>query len=326
MHKNATFSIIVVNYNGGTLLTECIESVYLNTRDFELIVVDNASKDGSEKKALERFPSTVLIKNPSNFGFARANNIGIRAARGDWIVLLNPDTVVTPSWLESLRSCAEKQPRTGLVQPKLLRPDHVTIDSTGHVLVFRTGYTWDRGSGELDRGQFDISEEVPSCCFGAAMINRDVFSDIGLLDEKMTLYFEDVDFSLRARIAGWRVMYCPQSVVYHYRGGVTPKLSPMQRKAMAYRLRFMLKCYDVRNALRYGSERVIRDIVAMVAGVKNGDLRYFVGYFNSITFNIVNFPMSERLETQAKRRMPDSKIIQLADSTLRRARHPSHSG
>jgi GT2 family glycosyltransferase len=302
-------SIIIVNFNGGSQLRACLESLYEFTSDFELIVVDNGSIDGSVEVASKDFPKAILIKNSKNLGFARANNIGIRRAQGQWIVLLNPDTKVTKNWLVALLQLARSSDDIGIVTPKLIRMDGKTIDSTGHRFDFETGYTLDRGSGEPDHGQYEEVEELASCCFACAAIRREVLQHIGLLDEKMILYFEDVDCSIRTRVAGWRVLYCPMSVVFHARGGVSPRsASPMQRRAIAYRLRIILKCYSASNVIRYGSLRVCRDLVATIAGIRNRDIQYSLSYLRSPIWNLSNPPVRERRLVQMTRKVSDDVL------------------
>jgi GT2 family glycosyltransferase len=304
------YSIIIVNYNGGDLILKCLESVFQHTSNFELILVDNGSTDGSSRTASDHFPRIILLVNEGNLGFATANNLGVSKARGEWIVLLNPDTIVTHSWLETMVKSAESSTEVGIVTPKLLRPDGRTIDSTGHVFNFRTGYSSDRGNGEPDVGQYDDEEEVPSCCFACAAIRRSVFDRIGSLDEKMILYFEDVDYCIRTRIAGWKVLYCPRSVVLHVRGGVSPKKStPWGKRAVAYRLRIMLKCYSARSVLKYATMRIVRDFVSMAAGIKNNDTDYFLTYFRSPTWNLMNLPCYERGLVQSTRMVPDGRLL-----------------
>src|SRR5713101_937309 len=99
MPHTSSYTIIVVNHNGGTLLMKCLESVFQNSDDFELILVDNDSLDGSDLEASRLYPSIITVKNNRNVGFARASNLGVRRARGSWVVFLNPDTIVTPGWL-----------------------------------------------------------------------------------------------------------------------------------------------------------------------------------------------------------------------------------
>ncbi len=313
MPDNISYTIIIVNHNGGILLRNCLESVFQHSDDFELILVDNDSTDGSDSEAAQLFPKTITVKNHRNVGFAKANNLGILRARGRWIVLLNPDTTVTPRWLHHLSQCIESSPRTGIATPKLLRPDEVTIDEAGLTYNFATGHTCGRGTGEIDKGQYDVEQDVISCSFACVVVKKAVFEDIGLLDEKMVLYFEDVDYCLRAWVAGWKVLYCPRSVVYHARGGLTPtRYGYMGKHAIAYRLRIMLKCYSRGNLLRFVPRRILRDVMAMAAGMKNHDAQYFLGYLRSPIWNILNPPVGERRLVQAKRRASDDAIIKIA--------------
>jgi GT2 family glycosyltransferase len=303
-------SIIIVNYNGGNLVLGCLESVFQHTSDFELILVDNNSTDQSALQAICRFPQITLLKNERNIGFAAANNVGIRNARAGWIVLLNPDTVVMRNWLEELVKCGASS-KIGIIGPKLVRSDRRTIDSAGLIFNFKTGLSYDRGSGETDVGQFDTAQLVPCLSFACAAIKREVVETIGLLDERMFLYFDDIDYCVRARIAGWKVLYCPKSVVLHSRGGVTPGSNKEARnRAAAYRLRIMWKCYSRKNAIKYGLARIARDVMSMAAGIKNHDFQYFLGYLLSPIWNAMNPPIFERKLVQSSRRVSDESVFQ----------------
>jgi GT2 family glycosyltransferase len=303
-------SIVVVNYNGGSKLLDCVSSVCQNTSKFELILVDNGSTDDSVATVSLKFPNVIVLRNSRNMGFAKANNTAIKIAQGKWIVLLNPDTRVTDRWLDHLVDGNGYSSQVGIITPKLLRMDGKTIDSVGHVFDFTTGYTGDRGSGEIDNRQYQEQEEVASCSFACAAIKREVINHIGFLDEKMVLYFEDVDYCIRARIAGWKVLYRPQSTVFHVRGGVTPKnQSRIQRWAVAYRLRIILKCYRRFDALKYGFLRIVRDLISGFAGMKNNDLDYSIGYFRSPLWNLLNLPIAERWLVQSTRKMQDDSQL-----------------
>src|SRR5438445_6865968 len=314
------YSIIIVNYNGGKLLLNCIKSVLHNTKHFELILVDNNSTDGSGELEVQLLPTTKLIRNPSNMGFSRANNIGVRIAKGEWIVLLNPDTIVTQGWIDKLTECATGT-GAGIVGPKLLRFDRQTIDSAGHVFLFRSGDSFDRGAGVKDLGQYDKEKLVPSVCFAAAVIRRSVFGSVGFLDEKMALYFEDVDYCIRARISGWNILYCPLSVVYHVRGGVSSSSWPstMQKHAVAYPLRIILKSYGLTSMIEYGGTRVLRELLSVAAGIKNRDILYSKMYLYSLLWNVLNLPVRERREVQSRRHTAEREIIRVADESTRTA-------
>jgi GT2 family glycosyltransferase len=307
------YSIIVVNHDGGSLLVECLNSVFRHTDNFELILVDNASSDGSFENAVKLFPRVTPVKNEANLGFAKANNVGIQVSQGEWIVLLNPDTTVTEGWLEALAACTREGKNVGIVTPKLLRKDKKTIDSAGQSFDFMTAITKDRGAGEFDQGQYEEMQDISSCSFACALIARRFFDEIGFLDERMIIYYEDVDLCLRGRIAGWRVLYCPRSVVYHSRGGLTPiSFITTQRQAVAYRLRIILKCYDRRNAMLIGAARVVRDVISTVAGIKNNDSAYSYGYIRSPFWNLFHLPVKERILAQSRRRVSDEEIAKLS--------------
>jgi GT2 family glycosyltransferase len=301
---SVSYSIIVVNYNGGSNLVDSIESVFSSTSDFELILVDNGSTDDSLSAVAIRFPEAIILRNAENIGFARANNLAFGRARGRWVVLLNPDTKVTKNWLDKLVKCGDSSEEIGMVQPKLLRMDGKTLDSAGHVFDFRTCFAHDRGSGERDEGQYDVAEEVEGCSFACTAIKRDVIAKVGVLDDKMVLFYDDTDFSIRARIAGWKLYYCPGSVVFHVRAGLTPiqDRGLLHRRAIPYRLRIILKSYSLPNAIKYGALSII---VSMAAGVKNRDMEYLMRYARSPLWNLLNLPIRERRFVQSTRRVPD---------------------
>jgi GT2 family glycosyltransferase len=304
-------SIVVVNRNGGAVLAECIESVRSNTRDYEIVLIDNASTDDSVRTVKPGSDLRVL-RLLSNLGYARANNLAIRQTTGRYVVLLNPDTIVTPSWLERLVDEAEKSPVTGMVAPKLLRQGSPPIlDSTGHVYQYRTGLSLDRGQGSLDVGQYDEQTELPSCCFACTLIKREVFEDIGLLDSHMFSLFDDVDFGLRASLAGWRIVLRPDSIVYHLRGGSTrePVKDRGNYLAGAYQLHTILKIYQRRSALLVGGRIFVMYPIRIAAGIRNRDLAYAKAYLQRAIWTLTHFPLRERVFYQRRRRISDEMLV-----------------
>jgi GT2 family glycosyltransferase len=211
-------SVVIVNWNRRELLRACLESL-ARQRDatFEVIVVDNGSIDGSADMAERDFGAHV-IRNTENRGFCAANNQGIAAANGDFIALLNNDAEAEPGWLaEMLRACSSR-PEIGMAACKVLVwSDPRRIDKAGH-LIFPDGQNRGRGSGAVDRGQFDREEEVlwPDGC--AAMYRRSMLDRIGGFDEDFFAYGDDAELGLRARLAGWKCVYTPRAVVRHHRG------------------------------------------------------------------------------------------------------------
>jgi len=208
---------VVVAYNGGELLAGCLDALLPQwlPGGMEVLVVDNGSSDGSPDQVRRRFPQVRLVEIGSNLGFAAGNNLGLRLALGTHLVVLNQDTRVRPGWLAALVQAAEAGPRVGAVTSKLLfasRPDHV--QNAGSLLL-SDGSGGDRGSGELDRGQYDRPEEVFAFCGAAALLTRPMLADVGMFDASFFNYYEDTDLSWRMRLRGWRVLYEPAAVVEH---------------------------------------------------------------------------------------------------------------
>ncbi|GAB6265112.1 MAG: glycosyltransferase family 2 protein [Methanothrix sp.] len=210
-------SVIVLNYNGKGFLNSCLSSLASQTySDFEVIVVDNGSRDGSPEYIEENYPWVRLAKNEENLGFAGGTNAGIRAAKGEFILTLNNDSRADSRFIEELiKPMAD--PEVGVCAAKMLFPDG-RINSAG-ICISRSGAAWDRGMFEPDRGQYEFVEEVFGACAGAALYRRDMMDEIGLFDEDFFLYLEDVDLAFRARLAGWKCIYVPGAMVIHHHGG-----------------------------------------------------------------------------------------------------------
>jgi GT2 family glycosyltransferase len=216
-------SVVVVNWNRRELLRACLNSLKQQEGvPFEVILVDNGSSDGSAEMA-ERDFGIYVIRNTENRGFCAANNQGIGIARGEFVGLLNNDAEAEPGWLAALwRACSEA-PDVGMAASKILVwEDPRVIDKAGH-LIFPDGQNRGRGSGALDRGQFDRQEEVlwPDGC--AALYRKSMLDQIGGFDEDFFAYGDDAELGLRARIAGWRCLYTPDAVVRHHRGSTLGK-------------------------------------------------------------------------------------------------------
>jgi GT2 family glycosyltransferase len=232
-------SVVVVNWNRKDLLRSCLCSLRRQTDViFETIVVDNGSDDGSPEMA-ERDFGVRVIRNRENRGFCAANNQGIAAAAGDFIALLNNDAEAEPGWLAALLRACTRAPDVGMAASKVLVwEDSHRIDKAGH-LMFPDGQNRGRGTGELDRGQFDAEEEVlwPDGC--ACMYRKEMLDRIGGFDEDFFAYGDDAELGLRARIAAWRCLYAPDAVVRHHRGSTLGKDS-VRRLELIERNRLLL--------------------------------------------------------------------------------------
>jgi GT2 family glycosyltransferase len=213
--SNPLVSVIILNYNAGNLLLNCVESVFkTNYNNIEIIVVDNDSKDHSHLNCKEKFDGIYLIENKENLGFCEGNNVGIRHARGEFVVILNPDTIVSPNWLIELFSAHDTY-GDGLYQPKILSLyENNVIQSTGNMLhLFGFGFARDKGIPDNDqRNEIEqISYASGTCLF----ISTKVLKKIGLFDSFLFLYHDDLDLGWRAAQLGIKSYYVPNSVIYH---------------------------------------------------------------------------------------------------------------
>lgn len=215
MEKNPLISVIVLNWNGIRFLERCLGSLASQTyASLEIIVVDNASTDGSAGLVREKFPQVKLIVNETNLGFAGGNNVGIRASRGRYIMILNNDTHIDPRCVEELKGAIEKNEKYGACASKvLLRPEENLIDSAG-IVVGMDGLSI--GRGRLEPGdRYDEETEVFFASGCACLFRREMLEDIGLYDGDFFAYAEDTDMGWRARLAGWKCNYAPRALVYH---------------------------------------------------------------------------------------------------------------
>ncbi len=213
-------SVVVVNYNGKKFLDKCLSSLKNQTYpNFEIILVDNASSDGSVEYVKEHFSEIHIIENPKNYGFAKGNNIGIKVAKGELIATLNTDTEVTQLWIEELVKGITSSKEVGMCASKMLFMKNPEIINSTGICISRSGACWDRGMFERDNGQYQSIEEVFGPCAGAAMYRKSMLEEIGLFDEDFFAYMEDVDLAFRGRLGGWKCMYVPNAVVYHFHGG-----------------------------------------------------------------------------------------------------------
>ncbi len=219
-----SISIVIPTWNSRQYLEECLQSLSgpACTTE-EVVMVDNGSSDGTPTYLSQRYPSVQVILNASNEGFCRAVNQGVRATRGEWVLVLNADTRLAAGALAALAASAwGAADDIGVIGPKLLRMNGQTIDSAGLVLT-RSRRFHDRGGGELDRGQYDAAGEIWGACAAAVLYRRAMLESIAedgmYFDERFFALVDDVDLAWRARRAGWRAWYAPSAVVYHARNG-----------------------------------------------------------------------------------------------------------
>lgn len=219
--------VVVLNWQGRDHIRDCLRSTLAQTyEDARVIVVDNASTDGSREIVRDEFPEATLVPLPENLHFARGTNAGVEEALRDsacaYVVTLNNDTRVEKDWLAALVEAA-RNPKVGVVAAKLLFMDTGRINSAGIMPTF-DGSGVDRGWMLRDEGQFDHALDVFGASAGAALYRREVFHAVGLFDGDFVAYYEDLDLAWRARLAGWEARFAPGAIVHHkYSASTSPR-------------------------------------------------------------------------------------------------------
>lgn len=211
-----TVSIVIPHLNGRHHLPTCLTSLRQQTwHDFEILLVDNGSTDGTQEYVRQQYSEVKLLELDRNYGFTGACNAGWRVASGEYVILLNNDTEVDPNWLAEIVSAFQYRPDVGIVASKMLLFDRRDHFHTAGDFYRLDGIPGNRGVWQEDVGQYDAEEEVFSACGGSAAYRRQLLEEIGFLDDDFFFSCEDVDIAWRAHLAGWKVLYVPTAVVYH---------------------------------------------------------------------------------------------------------------
>lgn len=247
--RDVTLAIHLLSWNTAALLADCLRTIPAGTAGiaYHVIVVDNASTDGSADMVAQEFPTVQLIRSAVNLGFAGGNNLGIRAAAPaiPYVLLLNSDTLVKPGALTTLVRFMDEHPEACVVGPRLLRPDGMPQpyafggDPTPFYLL-RRGLKQLLFHHYLHDWATDETLAVDWVSGACMLVRRAAIEQVGLLDENMFMYFEDNDWCLRMRQAGWKVYYYPQAEIVHL-GGQSLKKNPKAQQAYFASLRYFYR-------------------------------------------------------------------------------------
>ncbi len=229
-----TTAVVILNWNGQKMLERFLPSVTAHTQgDAEVIIADNGSTDDSLPFLQKNYPQLRVIRLDKNYGFAGGYNKALQQVDADYYVLLNDDVEVTPGWIEPVIAQMQQHPDTAICQPKLLMYDQRnTFEYAGGAggYIDKYGYPFCRGrmftTLEDDHGQYDTPSQIFWASGAAMFVRADVWRQLGGLDEDFFAHMEEIDFCWRAQNAGYRIEYCPHSVVYHVGGGTLPKSNP----------------------------------------------------------------------------------------------------
>lgn len=221
---NPILSIIIPNWNGINLLKTCLLSLQKQTfKNFEVAVVDNGSTDNSIEYIKKNYPKVKIIQLSRNMGFASAVNIGIKKTSSRYIILLNNDTEMDKNCVKYLAAAAENHSEVGMVAAKIKNFYHRNIIDNAGDEVDIVGHSFTKGTGKKDGPAFNNPGYIFLVTGGGALFKREVFKKIGYFDDSYFFYMEDVDFSLRVQLAGFKAWYEPKAVIYHIRMATSSK-------------------------------------------------------------------------------------------------------
>ncbi len=214
--KRPFISIIIPHLNGKHHLDDCLGSLRQQSfSDFEVILADNGSTDGTQAYVRAHYPEVHLLELGKNRGFTGACNAGYAASRGEIVILLNNDTETDPNWLQAIVDGFEHYAEAGSIASKMLLFNQRDVFHTAGDFYTVSGLPGNRGVWQQDTGQYDQEEPVFSACGGAAAYRRSMVAEIGFLDDDFFFSCEDIDLAWRAHLKGWQVIYVPTAVVYH---------------------------------------------------------------------------------------------------------------
>jgi GT2 family glycosyltransferase len=300
-------SVIIVTYNHRRHIERCLCALLPTLgSDNQVLVVDNGSSDGTPDLVAAVFPNLKLVRNSSNRGFGAACNQASRITESQYLVFLNPDTEPLDGWLDALLGALEASPRAGLATPKLLlRATPELIDTFGHD-VHISGIATCRGWGQPADSHTNL-EEVAAISGACFVIGRDLFEHLGGFDERLFLYYEDDDLSLRARLSGYACIAVPDSHVLHdHRPGFTPrKLRFLERN----RVWTTLKLYDRSTLLALVPSLLLAELLGWGMAVTSGPGHIFAK--SRVGWDIVRWlPGLLRARRQVKHVISDRTILQ----------------
>ena len=311
-------SVVIVGYNSRTWLPECFAALDSQAyRPIETIFVDNASGDGSAAWVSRNYPEVSVIRMTFSRSLACALNTGVKAARGEYYFLLNPDTIVDALSIGHMVAAAEKNTRCAAVAAKLkLAWAPAFLNSVGNY-VGAIGWGTDTALGHLDLGQFDHWRQIPSACFAATLIPAKAWKKVGPLDEKFPLYYEDAEWCYRARLFGHSICLAPRAVVFHAFGGRKPigNAQPLEsiklRQVVYGRLRFCTKLLGPAFGLRFLCGYLIEDLVrcayALLRG-RTGALRSYRQAWADYRGSLPELRKTRRT-TQLRRQLTDRALF-----------------
>jgi GT2 family glycosyltransferase len=316
-------SVIIVNFNGQAFMKNCLVSVSKTAyENFEVLVVDNGSTDGSVKLVKSFIKQSTarikLIVNPKNLGFAEGNNIGIGDSIGKYIAFLNNDTIVDPNWLQSMVALLEKDTQIACVQSLLLSKNGLKVDSYGGTIdIF--GKAEDKViSMENLKLATNSKIEIFSACAASMVVRKSVLKEVGYFDPKFFAYFEDVDLCWRMRLHGYIVVLDLNSVVYHLRSATSKKFGRRLFNFHLYKnqLAMLIKNYELKSLVKTLPGIFSLYSLRVLNGLIRNDAHLSIAVLKALSWNVKNFPYLFRQRCYIQtclRRVGDDQILKIME-------------
>lgn len=277
-------AVVILNWNGKRFLEKFLPFLIANnTAGAELIVADNASSDDSIEFLQKKYPEIRIIRNPENYGFAKGYNVALSQVEASYYVLLNSDIEVTPKWIEPVIELMDKDKTIAAAQPKIRSYDErEKFEYAGAAggFIDKYGYPFCQGrifqELEVDRGQFDEEKEIFWATGACLFVRADLYRDSGGLDDDFFAHMEEIDFCWRMKNQGYKIMYCPSSLIFHVGGGTLPKKNP-KKTYLNFRNNFILLYKNLPSSqlLWVFLPRLFLDGIAGIKFLLEGHLRDF---------------------------------------------------
>jgi GT2 family glycosyltransferase len=315
-------TVAVLSFNGRELLEVILPSLAAQTYDqLEVVVVDNGSSDDSRAYLDEHWPSVAVVSIPENVGVAAALNVCVRAGEGEFVLLLNNDLELDDRCVEELVAALRANPEAVVAGAKLRDYTHrELLDGTGDVYSW-AGFAYRRGQGEIDRGQYDELPDVFGACGAVALYRRTAFEDVGPFDERFYALCEDVDWSFRAQLAGYRCRYVPEAVAYHIgSASLGPRLSEFTLyHNWRNQIWVIAKDYPAWALVAHAPELLLGQLAMLLVAVRQRCLRAWLRAWGDALMGLPTV-LRERRTVQS-RRVPDRRSLDAAiESGFARAR------
>lgn len=317
-HEKGLVDVITLNYNGKEYLKPLFDSLQVQTyKNIRVTMVDNGSQDESIEYVQKNFSWVNLIKSKKNLFFSRGNNLAVSKTNGEYIFFVNNDIIVDPMAIQKMVDAMDKIGKYNIasIAPKMLSyKNKEIIDSVG-VVMMSNGAPFNRGIGQIDIGQYNKVEEIFGACFGAVLVRRNIYECIvGPLDNSYFGYFEDVDWSYRSRLFGYKSYFCPEAVVYHDHSGTSRKLSYEWKYYLIQRnfLKTIIKNFQFKRMVLKAGWKVIEFLSHLRKTKSSERRRSIIKILCSTVFSLPGL-LRKRFSIQAKRCVSDYECIKFSN-------------